>query len=222
MKGAPVIRGFDIALALLFLPLGLGIFLLLVPFQLLVFRRIFYVSRRTGKDGGTFAYVKLKTMRDNGTGRAESAGSASFAGEGKGGGRAHLEAGRIPRWGKFLRAGHFDELPELLFILAGRESFVGPRPLLPAHLALVDSPWRRQLTPGWTGLSQLFLKAKGILPSRIQRRLDAKLGKELSPALYLKILAATIKAYFSRPGEARPGPTVTAYREALLRRDEER
>jgi lipopolysaccharide/colanic/teichoic acid biosynthesis glycosyltransferase len=207
-KGAIVMRILDIALALILLPAGLFVFVLLVPPQLLVFRRVFYVSRRAGKDGRPFAYVKLMSMR------AESGGRF-------GGGRAHLEAERVPLWGKFLRSCHFDEIPELVFILAGRESFVGPRPLLPSHLALVDSPWRRQLKPGWTGLSQIFLRKKGILPSRIQRRLDAKLGRELGPLLYLKILAATMGAFFSGAGQAKPGPTVNAYREAIIRGDNE-
>jgi lipopolysaccharide/colanic/teichoic acid biosynthesis glycosyltransferase len=215
--GALVMRIFDITLALLLLPAGLFVFVLLVPVQLLVFRRVFYLSRRTGKEGRLFAYVKLASMRGGG-----KAGTGGFdGGEGRGGGRAHLEAERVPPWGKFLRAGHFDEIPELVFILTGRESFVGPRPLLPSHCALVDSPWRRGLKPGWTGLSQIFLRKKGLLPSRIQRRLDAKLGKELCPALYLKILAATLGAYFSRAGQAKPGPAVTAYREALRRGNNE-
>jgi lipopolysaccharide/colanic/teichoic acid biosynthesis glycosyltransferase len=199
-------RFFDLVLALALLPLFLGIFILLVPPQLLIFGQLFYVSRRTGKNGASFVYVKLKSMH----GPQNIEPSA-------GGGRAHLEAGRIPPWGRFLRASHLDELPELAFILIGRESFVGPRPLLPSHLALVDSPWRKSLKPGWTGLSQIFLRKKGILPSRIQRRLDAKLGKELAPALYLKILAATAGAFFSRPVQAAPGPTVAAYREAIQR-----
>jgi lipopolysaccharide/colanic/teichoic acid biosynthesis glycosyltransferase len=219
-SGALVMRAFDLVLALLLLLPGLVIFVLLVPFQLIFFRRLFHVSRRGGRNGRFFMHIKLKSMHERAPGSAGD-GSSESSGDKSGGGRAHLEAERIPRWGRFLRASHLDELPELVFILTGRESFVGPRPLLPPHLALVDSPWRRRLKPGWTGLSQIFLRKKGILPSRIQRRLDARLGKDLSPALYLKILAATAGAFFSGPGQAEPGPTVAAYREAIQRGERE-
>ena len=129
------------------------------------------------------------------------------------GGRAHLETWRIPSWGRFLRKTHLDEIPELFFILIGRESFVGPRPLLAEHIALVDSPQRRSLKPGWTGYSQIFLKTRGILPSRIQRRLDQKLGMELSPAVYIRVLCATLCTPKREPSG--PGPTVRAYRQAI-------
>ena len=194
--GQSIIRFFDFSLALVLMPFALTLFILILLPQLICFGAIFYTSVRVGQGGANFRYVKLKSMRDVTTLT--------------GGGRAHLETPRIPAWGRFLRMTHFDEIPELFFIIAGRESFAGPRPLLPDHAALVDSRERRAIKPGWTGFSQIFLKTRGILPSRIQRRLDQKLGRELCPSLYIKLLCATLFAPKRRLSN--PGPTVVNYR----------
>jgi lipopolysaccharide/colanic/teichoic acid biosynthesis glycosyltransferase len=199
-----MIRFFDVFIAVLLLPFALIIFLLLLLPQIIFLKGIFYTSEREGQGGKKYTHVKLKSMRGN---------SAGFHSSHQGGGRAHLEAWRIPPWGRFLRKTHLDEIPEIFLILTGRESFVGPRPLLPGHIVLVDSPQRKALKPGWTGLSQIYLKTRGILPSRIQRRLDQKLGEELNFQLYSKILCATFFAKRKKPGK--PGPTVTAYRQSI-------
>jgi lipopolysaccharide/colanic/teichoic acid biosynthesis glycosyltransferase len=200
------IRFFDILLSALLLPFASAIFLTLLLPQVMCLKGIFYVSIRTGQGGRKYRYVKLKSMR--GDSGASQSGSQSGSH-----GRAYLEEWRIPAWGRFLRKSHLDEIPELALILAGRESFVGPRPLLPEHIALVDSPERKAAKPGWTGLSQIYLKTRGILPSRVQRRLDQKLGAELNIRLYFRILCATIFAKKRKPGT--PGPTVMAYRQSI-------
>jgi lipopolysaccharide/colanic/teichoic acid biosynthesis glycosyltransferase len=197
-KGRGIIRLLDIFLALVLMPFAITLFILLLFPQLVCFGAVFYVSTRTGQGGRNFRYAKLRSMRDV---SAETHG------------RAHLETGRIPAWGHFIRKIHLDEIPELFYILAGMESFVGPRPLLPEHAALADSPERRAVKTGWTGFSQIFLKTRGILPSRIQRRLDSKLGRELCPSLYIKLLCATFCASGRRP--LKPGPTVLAYRQSI-------
>ena len=201
-RDACIIRIMDVFFALTLLPFALLIFILLLLPQLVIFGKIFYLSRRIGRGGRPFTYVKLKSMYDR-----ETPVPA-------GGGRAHLEAERIPPWGRFLRKLHIDEIPEILFILMGTESFVGPRPLLAEHAALVESPERRNVKPGWTGLSQIFLKRRQILPSRIQRRLDTHLGRELCPALYCRLLFATAVPT-PRRGGLKPGPTIRAYRNSL-------
>ena len=196
---AAAIRFFDITFALFLLPFAVAAFVMILVPQLLCFRGVFYVSTRVGQGGRKFTHVKLKSMRTNLPGSVL-----------QGGGRAHMETRRIPLWGRVLRKTHLDEMPEILYILAGQESFVGPRPLLLEHISLADSRERQALKPGWTGYSQVFLKTRGILPSRLQRRLDQKLGRELNPALYLKLLCATLFARKRKP--LNPGPTVIAYR----------
>jgi lipopolysaccharide/colanic/teichoic acid biosynthesis glycosyltransferase len=197
-----LIRLFDILVSLILLPFFLLCFLLMIIPQLIVFKKIFYRSKRVGKNGKIFTYIKIKTMYD-----AEQEL-----------GRAHLERERIPSWGRFLRKFHLDEMTELFFIMIGTESFVGPRPLLPEHTVLVDSEERRMLKPGWTGLSQIFLKRKGILPSRIQRRLDMHMRKQLNAYYYIVIILATMKSYImkSQSKNKDPGPTVLAYRQNVI------
>jgi sugar transferase EpsL len=199
-----LIRIFDLVLSLILLPFFLLFFLLLLIPQLMVFKKIFYVSQRVGKNGSCFTYIKLQSMYGAKVHNAKS-------------GRAHLETERIPSWGRLLRKFHLDEIPELFYIMIGTESFVGPRPLLQEHTALVDSVERRMLKPGWTGLSQIYLKRKGILPSRIQRRLDIRMAKKLNVCYYIKILLATIQSYVikSETKDDTLGSTVLAYREAL-------
>jgi lipopolysaccharide/colanic/teichoic acid biosynthesis glycosyltransferase len=209
VRDAWVIRVMDVVFALALLCFALPIFMLLILPQLLVFGKVFYVSPRIGQGGRPFPYVKLKSMYDR----------KSSLSRMPGGGRAHLESERIPPWGGFLRKTHFDEIPEIVFILMGIESFVGPRPLLAEHAALVDSPERRSLKPGWTGFSQVFLKRRKILPSRIQRRLDIRLGRELCPRLYLRLLFATATVPPQRGG-LNPGPTVQAYRASIASMEE--
>ena len=199
-----IIRFFDICLVLVLMPFALTLFILLLLPQIVCFGAIFYMSVRVGRGGEQFKHIKLRSMRN--------ASAATH-------GRAHLETWRVPAWGRFIRKTHLDELPELFFILVGRESFIGPRPLLPEHIALADSPERREMKPGWTGFSQIFLKTRGILPSRIQRRLDQKLSRELCPSLYIKLLCATFFAARRRPSA--PGPTVAAYRKSIQKSDME-
>jgi lipopolysaccharide/colanic/teichoic acid biosynthesis glycosyltransferase len=213
-RDARIIRLMDIVLALALLPFALPVFLLALLPQLCVFGKVLHVSQRLGQGGRAFTYVKLKSMYDREYPPVPSSPPASPGGQSRVPGRAYLEGERIPPWGRFLRNTHVDEVPEIFFILAGVESFVGPRPLLAEHAALVDSPERRMLKPGWTGFSQVFLKRRKILPSRIQRRLDIRLGRELCPGLYLGLLAATI-AVPPRRGPLKPGPTVRAYRASL-------
>lgn len=206
-----LIRFFDLLLSCLLLPFFLVSFLLLVIPELIIFKKILYISKRVGKNGKLFTYVKLKSMYD-----IEKDDALI--------GRAHLETERISPWGRFLRAAHLDEIPEILFIFIGIESFVGPRPLLAEHTTLVDTAERRMLKPGWTGLSQIFLKRKGILPSRVQRRLDLRMSRKLDTCFYIRILFATLQSYMTKPASKHnsPGPTVLAYRQSIQERKNEK
>ena len=205
-----IIRIFDILIALVSLPFAALAFVLILVPQLVIFKGIFYFSERIGKDNKKFIHVKLRSMR----GRNETAGRHDPSGS-----RAHLEKWRIPVWGCILRKTHLDEIPEIFFILIGAESFVGPRPLLPAHAALVDTGKRQAQKPGWTGYSQVFLKTRGILPSRIQRRLDMELGEKLTIGLYFRLLFASFFARKKR--RLMPGDDVIAYRQKITGHDGE-
>jgi len=97
---------------------------------------IFFTQRRIGKDNREFVIYKFRSMSLD----VELS-----------------EDERLGFWGKFLRSSSIDELPELLNILKGEMSFVGPRPLLPEYLPFYsnEEAQRHTVTPGLTGLAQI-------------------------------------------------------------------
>jgi lipopolysaccharide/colanic/teichoic acid biosynthesis glycosyltransferase len=101
---------------------------------------------------------------------------------------------RITRVGRFLRRTSIDELPQLLNVLKGEMSLVGPRPDVPAQRSLYsESQWaeRCSLRPGITGLAQAVLRSSGTEEQRLQ--LDLRYVREQSLWLDLKIIAWTVR-----------------------------
>lgn len=101
----------------------------------------FFIQRRPGKDSRIFKIVKFRTMTD---GRDKN-------------GNLLPDAERLTGIGKFVRKTSIDEIPQLLNVLKGDMSIVGPRPLLPEYLTLYnDRQKKRQLVkPGITGWAQV-------------------------------------------------------------------
>lgn len=154
---------------------------------------VFYRQRRIGKNWRTFTLIKFRTMTKN----AEQATGAVWASE---------NDPRITRVGKVLRKLHLDELPQVLNILKGEMSFVGPRPERPELTAcfLEEMPnfaLRLQVLPGITGLAQL----KGSYHSspRDKLRYDNLYAKNLCPSLDLKLLVLSPIAVLIREMRAR-------------------
>ena len=98
-------------------------------------RPVFFRQERAGKGGKPFRMLKIRTMR-NGEGTDEE---------------------RLTRLGRFLRASSLDELPELLHVLAGTMSLVGPRPLPTRYLPRYspEQARRHEVRPGITGWAQV-------------------------------------------------------------------
>ena len=144
----PLKRLIDIVLALL----GLALFALLLPMLALVIRvdsrgSIFYRQERLGRSGEPFRIVKLRTMVAN----AERDTGAVFA---------QKHDPRVTRVGRFLRSTRLDELPQLVNVLRGDMSIVGPRPERPEHVARLQRkiPFYRTrlaMRPGLTGWAQV-------------------------------------------------------------------
>ncbi len=108
---------------------------------------IFYTQERLGYRGEKFTVYKFRSM----TNRAERKGQAIWAVK---------DDPRVTRVGRFLRATHFDELPQVLNILRGEMSLIGPRPERPeyaAELEAINPLYRHRLSvkPGLTGLAQV-------------------------------------------------------------------
>lgn len=171
-------RILDVVAAILLLSVSL---FLMIAVSLVILitsgRPVFYVSRRIGKGGRPFRHVKFRTMA-----------------RGPELGRVFFEQERITRCGRFLRALHLDELPELFLVFSGRLSLVGPRPLPARLLAGLETESRSAVAPGLTCLAQISLLRRGRLDKRLQIRLDNRYVARRSPAYNLRILCATLAA----------------------------
>lgn len=103
---------------------------------------------------------------------------------------------RVTRLGAWLRRTSLDELPQLINVLRGEMSLVGPRPMLPWEAELLAAPYRRRFTvkPGITGLWQV--KGRSRLSMRTALELDVEYTRRHSVLLDLSILARTVPALF--------------------------
>ena len=140
---------------------------------------IFYVHPRVGKQGREFPFFKFRTMSVG----ADRSGYNIAAGD-----------SRITRVGAFLRRWSLDELPQLLNVVRGEMSLIGPRPTLAYQVAEYTPRQRERLTvlPGLTGLAQVSGRNSLTWPERIE--LDLKYIEEYSLKLDLWILLRTLGA----------------------------
>ena len=136
-------RLFDISVALIGLILSLWLFLILFTLASLSTKSNgFFTQKRVGKNGKTFSIIKFKTMI------AAPSGATTVT---------TTNNPRITRTGAFLRRFKLDELPQLVNIIAGDMSFVGPRPDVPGYADKLEGEDRAILTirPGITGPASL-------------------------------------------------------------------
>jgi len=138
-----------------------------------------YRQRRVGKDGVPFEMLKLRTMVSG----AESIGAGLAVNYGD---------PRITRMGAFLRRWSLDELPNLVNVLRGEMSIVGPRPTIQAQVDQYTPEQRRRLEvkPGITGWAQVNGRASLPWDERIE--LDVYYVEHRSLALDVRILAKTV------------------------------
>jgi lipopolysaccharide/colanic/teichoic acid biosynthesis glycosyltransferase len=143
MKGASLMkRTFDLlGAACLLLLMSPFIAVLSIAVALLLGRPVFFRQERPGLHGKPFKIIKFRTMTDRRDRR----------------GRLLPDAYRLTGFGNFLRASSLDELPELINVLRGEMSLVGPRPLLVEYLPRYspEQARRHEVTPGITGLAQV-------------------------------------------------------------------
>ena len=192
-------RAFDLAVCLLLAPVVLP---LLVLCAIAIFLEsptapVHIAQERTGKDGVRFRMFKFRTMVPN----AEALKLVY----------AHLNERawpdfkisndpRITRVGRFLRQTSLDELPQLINVVCGQMSLVGPRPT--SFEPSTYSFWhtvRLEVKPGITGLWQVEGRNKTDFDERL--RLDIEYIRRRSLALDLKILLKTVPAVLRRSGE---------------------
>jgi lipopolysaccharide/colanic/teichoic acid biosynthesis glycosyltransferase len=140
---------------------------------------IIYRQRRSGLQGHEFDVLKLRTMVDG----AEHKGAGLAINE---------NDSRITRVGAFLRRTSLDELPNLVNVLRGEMSLIGPRPTLPVQVAQYTEHQRGRLAikPGITGWAQV--NGRASLPWSERIELDLYYIEHRSPALDVQILKRTV------------------------------
>jgi exopolysaccharide biosynthesis polyprenyl glycosylphosphotransferase len=118
---------------------------------------VLFRQRRVGRDDRHFQLFKFRSMHVDADSRKDAFARLNFHGGGNERGMFKIrEDPRVTRVGRFLRRYSLDELPQLLNIMRGEMSFVGPRPLIETEDRQIEGRFRRRLslTPGLTGLWQ--------------------------------------------------------------------
>lgn len=172
-------------------------FILLLPVFLVIALLLFIVNRgspifmqpRPGKHGKVFRVIKFKTMND----RTDAQGNLLS------------DAERLTAVGKFLRKTSLDEIPQLLNVIKGDMSLVGPRPLVVEYLPLYNTEQRRRhdVKPGITGWTQV--KGRNSLSWSEKFSYDVWYVDNMSFLLDLKILFLTVYKVLKSEGISAEG-----------------
>ena len=191
-------RTLDVALVILGFPLWALICLLVIlAIRLEGEGPIFFLQERVGKDGHKFEMLKFRSMIPN----AEQMQARMLAESGEDPRHPKfVDDPRITRVGKFLRRTSLDELPNLVNVLRGQMSLVGPRPPTPGEVELYEA-WqmrRLQTTPGMTGLWQV--SGRSHVPFDEMCLMDIYYIENWSITLDIRILMMTIPRVVLRSG----------------------
>ncbi len=144
----------------------------------------FFLQERPGKNGKIFKIIKFKTMTDQ---RDRN-------------GILLPDYRRLTFIGKIVRKTSLDELPQLINVLKGDMSLVGPRPLLPEYLGLYseEQQKRHDVKPGITGWAQV--NGRNALSWEEKFAYDVEYVEKISPALDARIVVNTVEKVVKRHG----------------------
>ncbi len=193
-----MIRFFDILLSLLGLLLLSPVFLLVSIAILAGGGRVFFIQPRVGRNNADFRMIKFRTMAEG----SDRSGLLTVGTDDR----------RITRTGRILRKYKLDELPQLINVLAGTMSMVGPRPEVRKYVEMCTPAQREVLTvrPGITDLASIEYFRENELLSRsedpegtyIREIMPAKIllnmefVRDPRPGTYFRILAKTLARIF--------------------------
>ena len=188
-------RVFDIIFSILLLILSLPFFpLIALLIKIDSKGPLFFTQIRTGKEGNQFKAIKFRTMIKD----AEVSGPQWAA----------KNDSRITNVGKFLRKTRIDEIPQLINIIKGEMSIIGPRPERPEFIEQlqIEIPFYKErllIRPGLTGWAQVVGPAYGGSKEESLEKLQYDLYyiKNRSVALDLSILLKTIRTVLSKKGQ---------------------
>lgn len=180
----------DITLSLIGLIILFPIFLLLMAAIRIANKgaSIFFLQKRTGVEAKIFTILKFKTMSDE---RDEN-------------GKLLPDEKRITAVGQFVRLTSLDEIPQLINVIKGDMSLIGPRPLLEKYIPLYSKEQfrRHEVKPGITGWAQV--NGRNAISWREKFELDVWYVDNLSFGLDLKILWLTTLKVFLRKNISAP------------------
>ena len=144
----------------------------------------FFFQLRPGKNDKIFKIIKFKTMND----KKESEGNLLS------------DAKRLTKVGAFVRKTSLDEIPQLINVIKGDMSLIGPRPLLPEYLPLYNAFQKRrhEVKPGITGWAQV--NGRNLISWQQKFEYDIWYVENISFLLDCKIVFLTIKKVFKREG----------------------
>ena len=159
---------------------------------------------RPGLNGELFTVFKFRTMLD----ATDSSGQQL------------PDAARLTTLGKWLRRLSLDELPQLINVLVGDMSLVGPRPLLPEYLLLYspEQARRHEVPPGITGWAQV--NGRNAIDWETRLALDVWYVEHASFLLDMRILLMTVTKVLSRHGVNAPGEATVSKFDGAGRNDE--
>ena len=145
---------------------------------------VFFTQERPGKNKRIFKLLKFKTMTD----ARDMTGNLL------------PDAARLTKIGKFVRSTSLDELPQLLNVLKGDMSLIGPRPLLVKYLPLYNAEQarRHEVKPGITGWAQV--NGRNAIGWKEKFKLDVWYVDNISFVLDIRILILTIVNVLKRKG----------------------
>ena len=157
----------------------------------------FFFQARPGKKERIFQIIKFKTMND----KKDKDGQLLS------------DADRLTKMGSFVRKTSLDEIPQLINVLKGDMSLIGPRPLLVAYLPLYNEHQKRrhEIRPGITGWAQI--NGRNAISWEQKFEFDVWYVDHLSFWLDVKIIFKTIKKVFVSEGISADGQaTITAFK----------
>jgi lipopolysaccharide/colanic/teichoic acid biosynthesis glycosyltransferase len=149
----------------------------------------FFVQPRPGRNGRIFRLVKFKTMND----RKDAAGNLLS------------DAERLTAVGKFIRKTSLDEIPQLINVIKGEMSLIGPRPLLVEYLPLYNDNQKRrhEVRPGITGWAQV--NGRNAIGWKEKFELDVWYVDNMSLLLDCKIIIFTMMKVVKSEGVSQQG-----------------
>lgn len=149
----------------------------------------FFFQRRPGKNERIFSIIKFKTMND----KKDANGNLLS------------DAERLTPIGAFVRKTSLDEIPQLINVLKGDMSLIGPRPLLPQYLPLYNEEQKRrhEVRPGITGWAQV--NGRNAITWKRKFELDVEYVDNLSLAMDVKVFFTTFKKVFKSEGISQEG-----------------